>query len=119
MESESKRKDKVEVAVDAIGQILEAVKLSPEQLVTVLAIVSVGQLGTYMEAASKTDERMVRVMRKTLHAFPDALTQFLNAWQPGRTEQVLETVGQVMHNKFEEAIREAGKLDAQTSRWRR
>ncbi|HYC79594.1 MAG TPA: hypothetical protein VEC17_01050, partial [Candidatus Binatia bacterium] len=57
------------------------------------------------------DEALIRVIRKAMHALPNGLTQFLNAWQPSKSKEAISTMCDVIADKFSQAEREAGDID--------
>jgi hypothetical protein len=104
--------DEISATAKRMIEILDSRRMSVVQIILTLATVNVMILDRHMEGASRAGGLdMIRIIRKALHTLPNALTQFLNAWQPGRSKEALSTVSNVIADKINEAEREAADAD--------
>ena len=101
--------DQIEQATREISAIWGRLPMSKLDRLLVLTIA----MATVMDGAFQDvpgDEVGLRVGRRTLHAFPEALTQFLHIWQPGNMQVASRTLFSALTSKLAEDIKNAPEL---------
>ena len=110
-DAEARHRQVVQFKRDLSKLIREYPDLSPTDLLSMATLVNLELMAIFLDACPTEDMR--REVRKGLHVFPEALTQFLHGWQASRSKDIMATACTEMVRKWQEAI---GKAEASTRR---
>ncbi len=104
--------EKLKAASSEISEILRKAELPPADEILALVIASIVVVNRHMESAQRAgDDEFLRMMRRTLHALPESITQFIQAWQLGRTNQATASAGDLIRQKFDHILRDSKEID--------
>ena len=85
--------------------IIQESQLAPIEYLLVATTILMEHMNVFLEACPT--EQMRREVRKGLHAFPEAITQFIHAWQPGRASVSYENGLRILVEKWRMAMSDA------------